>query len=171
MVNLGSGYRLTFLAANNRIYSFKQKTNGSQGSGSETRLQDPKKRPLLQHRAAAGGKLRGSVHLPSHETSAAAVAATSKVTSLLPLDKMKLTCHCPHSTAFKFQTHVSNQWAQDTCLGSYFEESLEIKFYSPLGKTGYTKGEVTKGWTFKRTRCPKSTKNGHPNKGVLNYIL
>ena len=105
MVNLSSGYRLTFLVANNRIYSFKQKTNGSQGSGSETRLQDPKKRPLLQHRAAAGEN-DGAQSTFHHETSAAAVAATSKVTSLLPLDKMKLTCHCPHSTAFKFQTRV-----------------------------------------------------------------
>lgn len=84
MVNLSSGYRLTFLVANNRIYSFKQKTNGSQGSGSETRLQDPKKCPLSQHRAVAGGKQLGSAHLPPDETSAAAVAATSKVTTSLP---------------------------------------------------------------------------------------
>lgn len=137
MVNLGSGYTLTFLVTNNRTYSFKQKTNGSQDSGSETRLQDPKKCPLLYHRAAAGGKLLGSVqHPPQHETSAAVVATTLKVTTLLPWTKwnsrakMKL-----HSTAFKFQTAVSNQWAQDTCLGSYCKESLRD---SVLLSTGWS---------------------------------
>lgn len=145
MVNLGSGYRLTFLAANNRIYSFKQKNKWFTRLRLRDQVTGPKETPTVTAQGSCGGKRRGSVHLPPRDLSRCCCRHLESHVTAPPGQN---ETHVPLSSQHCFQI-------SDTCLISEPRTPVQALIVRKAQRLSFTLH-----WIRQDTQRVKSPKGG-----------